>query len=336
MDPIIIVKNLEKSFLIRKKSENRPISNLLGFNREKVTAVNDLSFEVKAGEIVGYIGLNGAGKSTTLKMLSGLITPTSGHCEVKGLNPAKDRKRLMLDTGVVFGQRSQLWWDLPVIESFKVLKKIYKVDTSKFNRNFDYLNSVLDLSPLANKPVRTLSLGQRMKCEIAGSLLHGPSVLFLDEPTIGLDLITRGKIRMAIRDINREMSTTVMLTSHDTEDINALCSKIIVLERGKIVFDGGIDHFVHNNNKEESITFEIEFANVEGKNRLAEFVNQHSLEISNNDGVYQISYQPENISRGAVAQKVLELGQVENINFNGATLESAITNISSRGASVEV
>ena len=213
------------------------------FSRETVIkrAVDDISFSIRKGEIVGYIGANGAGKSTTIKIMSGILVPTAGHCEVAGLVPYKNRTANARNIGVVFGQRTQLWWDLPLTETFTILKEIYDVPESDFKRRMEYLNNILGLEEFASSTVRTLSLGQRMRADLAASLLHNPPVLYLDEPTIGLDIAVKDKIRQAIREINAEYQTTIVLTTHDLRDIEMLCSRIIIIDEGRMVYDGSLE-----------------------------------------------------------------------------------------------
>jgi ABC-2 type transport system ATP-binding protein len=205
-----------------------------------VPAVNDISFTVKKGEMVAYIGENGAGKSTTIKMLTGILTPTEGHVKVNGMNPHKEREKFTNTIGVVFGQRSQLWWDIAVQESFRLLKKVYKVPDEQYEEHMNYIIETLDLAPLLDKPVRKLSLGQRMRCELAAALLHNPPLLFLDEPTIGLDVLVKMKIRQFLKEINEKYQTTILLTTHDLGDIEALCERVIMLDEGKIIYDGSL------------------------------------------------------------------------------------------------
>ncbi|MHC4780624.1 MAG: ABC transporter ATP-binding protein [Planctomycetota bacterium] len=237
--PQIVVENLVKTFKI---AERRPgtLGALLGVVHRRhrlIQALDSISFSIEPGEMVGYIGPNGAGKSTTVKILSGILVPDSGRCEVAGRVPWKQRIRHVAGIGVVFGQRTQLWWDLPVIESFDLLRHIYGVGEEAHRKTRDEMIELLDLGPLLDTPVRQLSLGQRMRCDLAASLLHGPEVLFLDEPTIGLDAVSKLTVRDFIRNLSREKGVTVILTTHDMNDIEALCSRVIVIDRGRIFAD---------------------------------------------------------------------------------------------------
>lgn len=239
---LIHIQNLSKHFKIlnRREGLGGAFRDLFSGSYRTVEAVAGISFDIQPGEIVGYIGPNGAGKSTTIKMMTGILKPTGGMIEVNGRPPYDNRIRQAQIMGVVFGQRTQLWWDLPVIESFKILKEIYKVDQKTFDRHMTMFNDLVGLSALYSQQVRTLSLGQRMLCDITASFLHNPQVVFLDEPTIGLDISIKAKIRSVIKELNRERNTTIILTTHDLGDVEALCQRIIIIDKGKILYDGDI------------------------------------------------------------------------------------------------
>ncbi|MDK8182684.1 ABC transporter ATP-binding protein [Paenibacillus sp. UMB4589-SE434] len=239
----IEVELLRKTFQVQRNREGLKGAFKDLFKREynEVAAVKDISFTIPQGEICGYIGENGAGKSTTIKMLTGILVPTSGSIHVQGYVPHKEREAFVKHIGVVFGQRSQLWWDIGVIESFRLLRKVYRVSEEDFKRRLDELIERLQLQELLHRPVRKLSLGQRMRCELVAALLHQPDVLFLDEPTIGLDIVVKTEIREFLLHLNREYGTTILLTTHDLQDIEALCSRVIMLDDGNIIYDGGLD-----------------------------------------------------------------------------------------------
>lgn len=262
---MITVDRLRKEF---KKVIKEPgvIGNIKSFihpNHEKIIAVNDISFEVSEGEILGFIGPNGAGKSTVIKMLTGILTPTSGKCTINGKNPSENRKRYVKDIGVVFGQRTQLWWDLPLRETYGVLKEIYEVSDDEYHKKMAFLNEVLNLERFITNPVRTLSLGQRMRADIAAALLHSPKVLFLDEPTIGLDVVVKDNIRNAINYINEQEKTTVILTTHDISDIELLSKRIVMIDKGSNVFDGTISELKDKYGKIRELRFETSVDEVE-------------------------------------------------------------------------
>ncbi|WP_429845276.1 ABC transporter ATP-binding protein [Brevibacillus sp. FIR094] len=237
---MIQVNHLQKDFRIH---QSRPglggaFRDLFSREYKTVNAVDDLSFTVKEGEMFALIGENGAGKSTTIKMLTGILTPSNGEIVINGYVPFKQREEYVRSIGVVFGQRSQLWWDLSPIESFRLLKSVYKVDEAEGEKWLERLIEELEISPFVSQPVRKLSLGQRMRCEVAASLIHKPRLLFLDEPTVGLDVLVKQKIREFLRNLNETENMTILLTTHDVSDIEALCKRVLVMDKGKLIFDG--------------------------------------------------------------------------------------------------
>ena len=239
----ILVDNLVKTFRVAERAPGvwGALRGVVRRRYRTVSALDGVSFEIEPGELVGYIGPNGAGKSTTVKVISGILVPDSGRCEILGRVPWKERVAHVRNIGVVFGQRTQLWWDLPVIESFELLRDIYKVPASGYGRMRDEVVQVMDLEPLLDVPVRQLSLGQRMRCDLAASLLHQPSILFLDEPTIGLDAVSKLAFRDFIKRFNRDRGVTVILTTHDMDDIEALCTRVMVIGEGRILSDGTLE-----------------------------------------------------------------------------------------------
>ena len=241
--PQIVVEDLVKTFRIAERSPGiwGALRGIMHRRYRTVSALDGVSFEIEPGELVGYIGPNGAGKSTTVKVISGILVPDSGRCEILGRVPWRERVDHVRDIGVVFGQRTQLWWDLPVVESFELLREIYRVPANDYAVTLDELVQVMDLSLLMDVPVRQLSLGQRMRCDLAAALLHRPSILFLDEPTIGLDAVSKLAFRDFIRRFNRERGVTVILTTHDMDDIEALCTRVMVIGEGLILYDGALE-----------------------------------------------------------------------------------------------
>ncbi|WP_329117845.1 ABC transporter ATP-binding protein [Streptomyces sp. NBC_01465] len=230
----IELDGLEKVFDVRRKA------GLLRRERTQVRAVDGISFRVARGEMVGYIGPNGAGKSTTIKMLTGILTPSGGRLRVAGLDPARERTKLAQRIGVVFGQRTTLWWDLPLRDSYRLAHRMYRIPDARFRENLERCVELLDLEELLEVPVRQLSLGQRMRGDIAAALLHDPEVLYLDEPTIGLDVVSKAKVREFLRELNAERGTTVLLTTHDLQDIEQLCKRVMVIDHGRLMYDGAL------------------------------------------------------------------------------------------------
>ena len=240
---MIQAEHLQKTFRVRKRNAGFKNAAKAFFSREyeEIHALNDVSFRIEDGEAVGYIGPNGAGKSSTIKILSGILTPDSGTCVIDGRVPWKDRRAHVSQIGVVFGQRSQLWWDVPVIDSFELIRDIYAVTEDVYKRNLRDLTDLLNLSEILKTPARSLSLGQRMRCEIAASLLHDPRILFLDEPTIGLDAVLKIAVREFVLDMNKRRGTTVILTTHDMQDVEALAQRVLLIGKGRILLDGTLD-----------------------------------------------------------------------------------------------
>ncbi len=258
--PVIQVSGLVKNFKVyqSRKGLVGAFRNLFSNDFRVVEAVKNISFEINRGEILAYVGPNGAGKSTTIKMLTGILTPTGGKVLVNGLNPHQRRKENARQIGVVFGQRTQLWWDLPLIESFDLLHHIYRVPLAQYRRNLDFFRELLDMDSFINTPVRQLSLGQRMRGDIAAALLHDPAVLYLDEPTIGLDVVAKERLRQFIRTVNRERAVTVILTTHDMSDIEQLCRRMLIIDKGQLIYDGGLEEIRQRYGKHRTLVVDLE------------------------------------------------------------------------------
>ena len=266
MSKIIEFNNICKDFKIHTKSKDKNIfKRLFSKNFKLVQALKNVSFSVEQGDIVGYIGPNGAGKSTTIKIMSGILNPSSGECKIMGFTPWSERKKYVKNIGVVFGQRSQLWWDVPVIDSFELLKDIYKIPAKEYIETLKDLTEKLNLEEVLYRPLRQLSLGQKMKCELAAALIHRPKILFLDEPTIGLDAVTKLAVRDFVKEINKKWGTTVILTTHDMTDIDALTNKIILIGRGQILYNGTFSAIKekYDNIKIINVDFKKEYDKIE-------------------------------------------------------------------------
>ena len=273
---MISVQNVKKNYRVAKRDKGflQTIVSLFHRKYEIKKAVDDISFTIKKGEIVGFIGPNGAGKSTTIKMLSGILYPDNGSINVKGYIPYKQRKQYVKNIGVVFGQKTQLNWDLPLIESFELMKYIYKIPKEKYEENLHKFIKLLDMEEFINQPVRQLSLGQRMRGDIVAALLHSPDIVFFDEPTIGLDVVAKEKIREFIKIMNQTEKTTIIFTTHDMQDIEKVCSRLIIIDAGKKVFDGGIEEIKAKYAHSKTIEMLLE----DGTRKLHTFdVNKHAM-----------------------------------------------------------
>ena len=285
MASIIDFQDICKTFKVpeRQTGKWKMLSNFFNRKHKLVHALQNVSFSINEGDIVGYIGPNGAGKSTTIKIMSGILTPSSGNCQICGFVPWKERQEYVKNIGVVFGQKSQLWWDVPVIDSFELLKDIYKIPNEEYAETLKVLNKALNLDEIISRPLRQLSLGQKMKCELAGSLLHRPKILFLDEPTIGLDAITKLAVRDFIKYINKKWKTTIILTTHDMSDIDALTNKIILIGKGQILYNGTFDNIKEKYSNQKIIQVELskeyEDFNLDGYEVIS--VNKNFVTIKN-------------------------------------------------------
>lgn len=320
---VISVKNLNKSFKVyeRKTGTLSAVKALFKPEVRIVNALNDVSFEIPKGEIVGYIGPNGAGKSTTVKILSGILVPDSGEVIIGGIVPWEDRKKHVKRIGVVFGQRSQLWWDVPVADSFELLKEIYKIDDKEYVQTYEMLCELLDLKSFLKTPVRQLSLGQRMRCEIAASLLHNPEILFLDEPTIGLDAVSKLAVRKFIKKINKEKDITVILTTHDTGDIEALAERILLIGKGSILYDGNLTELKKKYAKERKL--KISFLE-----ECKEIPTINGVTSYETDGaVADVRFNPEIISASRVINEVSKRYPVRDIEIESIEAEEMIAQL---------
>jgi ABC-2 type transport system ATP-binding protein len=330
---IIEARALRKEFRAFKRREGVAGAFRDLFHREyhRLVAVDDIHLAIDSGEFVGYIGPNGAGKSTTIKMLTGILVPTSGQVVCSGMDPYRDRTRYTKRIGVVFGQRTQLWWDIAVIESFKLLRKIYEVSESDFRRRLDEFNEMLELRELLHTPVRKLSLGQRMRCDIAAALLHAPPILFLDEPTIGLDVVAKSRIRQFLKEINQRSRTTILLTTHDLTDIEELCRRIVIIDHGRLLYDGTLDGLRERTGRFNQINVLLRHPD-------------HALELNRldlgGDGIaweavdeltYRVRYNRDQISSAEIIRRVVNQVQVRDIYVEAEPIEEVIKSIYHRG-----
>lgn len=334
MDYAIEVENLRKEFKAysSRTGLKGAFRDLFTRNYKIIPAVNDISMSISQGEMVGYIGENGAGKSTTIKMLTGILTPTSGKIVVNGMNPHNEREKFARTIGVVFGQRSQLWWDIAVQESFRLLKKVYKISDADYNNHMGHVIKTLDIEPLLDKPVRKLSLGQRMRCELAAALIHNPPLLFLDEPTIGLDVLVKLKIREFLKEINEKYHTTILLTTHDLSDIEALCERVIMLDEGKIIYDGALTNLKDRWADRKALQFQfMEKVNLPAlKNSITEFPVKWEVDEKEATFTAVVDNNDELISQ--LISKIVENYKVKDMKINEISTEEIIRNIYEKGA----
>lgn len=322
---MIEVKDLVKTYQTIQKEDGLLgyFKNLIHPKYKEYTAVNHINFEVEEGELVGYIGENGAGKSTTIKMLTGLLTPTSGKVLVNGIVPNEKRMQNNQNIGAVFGQKTQLWWDLPVIESFHLIKQMYQIPEGEYRKNLKKFTEILQLEELLKKQVKNLSLGQKMRCEIAATFLHNPKIVYLDEPTIGLDVLVKENIRNFIKEINKEKNTTVILTTHDLKDIEDVCDRIILLDKGQIIYDG------------QKQKFKDEY----GKSIIAEFVIKHKRErikekqnlmfevLEETENKMKVKFEHDKTTIMKVMDELSNYCEVEDIHMKEAELEDILKEI---------
>lgn len=323
---LIKAKNLDKTFRIYQRGEGLRgyLKSFISRDFEEVNAVGDLNLEIDEGEMIGYIGANGAGKSTTVKMLTGILEPSSGKIEVDGLDPHKHRKKNAMNIGVVFGQKTQLWWDLPVRESFKLLKEVYEVNEEDYEARIDEFDEVLQLSDFWDQPVRKLSLGQKMRCELAAAFLHHPKIVYLDEPTIGLDVAVKERIRNFIKKMNEEEEITVMLTTHDIGDIEDLCDRVVVLDEGRKIYDGELDTLV---NRFTSRRLVMELRDGEEFDLEMEGIK----EVKREEGSVEVVFDRDKVSASDLMRKILDSYDVLDFRIREPDIESVVKKVYNEG-----
>jgi ABC-2 type transport system ATP-binding protein len=331
-EQIIRVDRLVKTFRSPKRHTGRFGSLHTLFTREYVetSAVDGISFTLESGELIGYIGPNGAGKSTTIKMLTGILVPTSGELEVAGLVPWRQREANALNIGVVFGQRSQLWWDLPLIESFELVARMYRVDPARYRRNLARFREILGLDKFIETPVRQLSLGQRMRGDLTAALLHDPRIVYLDEPTVGLDLVAKEAIRTFIAEINRERSTTIILTTHDLADVERLCRRIILIDDGRVLYDGTVERLTATFAPYRVLIVRL------AADRGDDSTDGESLELAGVEharrepGVLWLRFDPAVIAAPALISEVVRRYPVSDLSIVEPELESVVREMYAR------
>ena len=320
--PQIVVERLVKTFHVAERTPGLlgAFAGLVRRRHRTVTALNGISFSLEAGELLGYIGPNGAGKSTTVKILSGILVPDSGNVEVLGLTPWKSRIKVVRKIGVVFGQRTQLWWDLPVIESFDLLREIYRIPNDDYSRNKNELVELLSLSALLDTPVRQLSLGQRMRCDLAAALLHSPEIVYLDEPTIGLDAVSKLAVRDFIKKLNRERGVTIILTTHDMDDIEALCNRVLVINEGNILTDGTLSNLRKMVTTERRLT--VVLVNEDGD------ITDPDAEVISREGRYvTLRFDPESVPPAELIARIVANHEISDLFVENPPIEEVIAKI---------
>lgn len=319
---LIEVKNIVKGFTVIKKNKglNGALRSLIKPEKSTVYAVNDISFSIKKGEIVGFIGPNGAGKSTTVKIMSGILHPTSGEVLIDGISPQKNRKAVVKNLGVVFGQRTQLYWDLRLGESFELLRRIYEIDLKKFNENMDIMSDILKINEIIDTPVRQLSLGQRMRGDIAAAMIHSPNILFLDEPTIGLDIEAKHSIRNYIEKINKINNTTVILTTHDLDDVEQLCKRLIVINNGGIIEDGPLDSIVERLAPYRVLIVELSKPCVDIATPYAEIIKQENLKI-------WYRFKKDEITAAELISQLAQKLSIRDLSVTEANIEDVVRKV---------
>ena len=322
----IEVENLVKTYKIMQKQDGLVgyFKNLIRPKYKELTAVKGINFNIEEGELVGYIGENGAGKSTTIKMLTGLLTPTSGKVIVNGIVPNEKRIENNKNIGAVFGQKTQLWWDLPVIESLRLIKQMYKLPDGEYRKNLKKFTEILELDELLDKQVKNLSLGQKMRCEIAATFIHNPKIVYLDEPTIGLDVFVKENIRKFIKDINKEKNTTVILTTHDLKDIEDVCNRIILLDKGTIIYDGEKQKFKDTHGKYIFAELVVNDKNIS----VSENMKTSSFEIiEETDTNIKIRFSHEKTTIMQIMNEISKYCVVEDIHMRESELEDILKEI---------
>lgn len=328
MSAIIEVSGLRKEFRIPTRKEGAFSALRTLFSRGYTTkvAVDDVSFQIGKGELVGYIGPNGAGKSTTIKMLTGILVPTAGQVTVQGLVPYEQRVENARQIGVVFGQRTQLWWDLPTVESFELLQHIYKIPKATYDRNMERFKDLLGLGEFLMTPVRQLSLGQRMRSDLAAALLHDPQIVYLDEPTIGLDVVAKEKIREFIKEINRDRGVTVILTTHDMQDIEKICARMILIDKGRVIYDGPVAQIKERFGKNRTLVVDLDVNGFDGPLEV-----EGAEQIRKDGHRYWLRFNRNVISASQLIARVSAKYSIQDLTVEEPEIEGIISRIYQEG-----
>ena len=324
--PIITVKDLSKNFKVYKRRTGfwGSLSSTVSRQHDTIKAVDNVNFTLERGELVGYIGANGAGKSTTIKMLTGILVPTTGHIDVMGLTPYHRRKENARRIGVVFGQRTQLWWDLPVIDSFELLKHIYEIPQNLYKQNLEFFSELLQLEPVLSTPVRKLSLGQRMRCDLTAALLHNPEILYLDEPTIGLDVVAKEQVRQFLTQVNVERQVTVILTTHDLNDVEKVCQRLIIIDNGKIIYDGEIDALKKRYGKTRMLIVDLA--------QTYSDIQLEGINLTRRDGNrIWLAFDRDTVSASEVITQLTERYEIQDLTISEPEIEEIVRRIYESG-----
>lgn len=319
---VVSIKNLDKVYK-RYKYKNKRFS-LFNKEVEKIKALDNLNLKINKGDLMAYVGINGAGKSTSIKLLSGILSPTKGEVRVLGLDPFKSRRKLAQKYCVIFGQRSQLWWDIPPVKTYELLKEIYNISDKKYRKNLDMFIEILDMKSIINTPVRNLSLGQRMRAEFAAAFLHDPEIALLDEATIGLDVIAKERIRNFLKEMNKEKKITILLASHDLSDVEQLCSKIIMVDSGKKIYDGNIEGIKAKYQEQRFILVECDNTNLN--------INNSNIKLENSeDNLFTVSFNINDISQVDVINHLINNNSIKDFHIKEPDLEYIVKKVYKNG-----
>jgi ABC-2 type transport system ATP-binding protein len=335
----IRVRDLTKTFWVARHRRGAlgSLRGLVDRSGREVQAVAGISFDLAPGEIVGYVGPNGAGKSTTIKMLTGILVPSAGEATVAGLTPWRERKALARRIGVVFGQRTQLWWDLPLIESLDLLRHVYGVSAARHGENMRELRTLLDLDPFLETPVRQLSLGQRMRGDLAAALLHDPAILYLDEPTIGLDVVAKARVREFLQRINRERGVTIILTTHDLADVEHLCRRMIIIDHGRLIYDGGIEEIRRRFGTHRTLIVDLEAGDADAPDDSQclvppEMIDDDRVTMIRSDGPrYWLRFDRDRVNPAELIAAVASAHEVRDVAIEEPAIEDIVRRIYEEG-----